>query len=242
MIIKLNEVNISEIKKHLKSDKIVVIKNQINKNILSRLKIFLSSIGKNNFAEYHKIAIGCPNHFRINFEDKRSFVKGFFYQFNFFPWNQDQLDIFNLFGYIFKIKNQLNNLDQEKFFNPKKNNDCTIRFSVQFYPKGNGYLEEHSDPIDYHQKYLIQMVMSKKGKDFKKGGLFVQFNKKKINIDNHVNIGDLVIFKANLNHGVEKIDPSTKPDLLNFKGRWMVLFATNKLINNKKIKNSKKFI
>ena len=84
------------------------------------------------------------------------------------------------------------------------------------------------------------MVMSKKGKDFKKGGLFVEIDNKKINLDNHVNIGDIIIFKADLKHGVETIDPNHKSEILDFKGRWMILFATNKLSNNDKIEDSKK--
>ena len=239
--INLKKFNIKDIKKNLLLNKVVVIKKQKNKIFLNQIKNFLTNIAKNNFAEYHKIRLGSPNHFRVNFEDKRSIVDGFFYQFNFFPWNQDQFQIFKFFKDIFKFKNKLNGLEEEKFFNPKKNNDCTIRASFQFYPRGAGYLNKHNDPVDYHQKYLLQMVMSEKGKDFKKGGLFVEINGKKINLDEHVSIGDLIIFKASLKHGVEKIDSNIKNTNLNFNGRWMVLFATNKLANNKKIKDSKKF-
>ncbi len=240
-IINLKKLNVKKIQKYLKLNKIVVIKKQKNKIFLSQIKSFLINIAKNNFAEYHQIKLGSPNHFRVNFDDKRSIVNGFFYQFNFFPWNQDQFQIFKIFQDIFKFKNKLNGIGEKKFFNPNKNNDCTIRASFQFYPKGEGYLNKHNDPVDYHQKYLLQMVMSEKGKDFKKGGLFVEIDGKKICLDDHVSTGDLIIFKASLKHGVDKIDPNTKIKNLNFNGRWMVLFATNKLANNKKIKDSKKF-
>ena len=239
-ITNLNNLDVKKTKKSLLSNKIVIIKNQKKKNILNKIKNFLSNVAKNNFAEYHKISLGSPNHFRVNFDDKRSIINGYFYQFSFFPWNQDQLQIFKLFSSIFKFKNRLNNLKEKEFFYPEKNNDCTIRASFQFYPRGSGYLNKHSDPVDYHQKYLIQMVMSKKGKDFKKGGLFVEIDNKKINLDNHVNIGDIIIFKADLKHGVEAIDPNHKSEILDFKGRWMILFATNKLSNNDKIEDSKK--
>ena len=61
-----------------------------------------------------------------------------------------------------------------------------------------------------------------------------------MNIDDHLDIGDLVIFDASLHHGVEKIDPAKDNILLDRSGRWMALFAINKLANSDKIKNSKK--
>ena len=84
-IINLKKFNIKDIKKNLLLNKVVVIKKQKNKIFLNQIKNFLTNIAKNNFAEYHKIRLGSPNHFRVNFEDKRSIVDGFFYQFNFFP-------------------------------------------------------------------------------------------------------------------------------------------------------------
>lgn len=54
-------------------------------------------------------------------------------------------------------------------------------------------------------------------------------------IDDFSEVGDLIFFKANLPHGVEQIDPKSESNLLNVKGRWMALFATNKLPNNNKI-------
>ena len=86
--------------------------------------------------------------------------------------------------------------------------------------------------------YLFMLSMSSKKKDFKSGGLKVQINERIINVDDKTEIGDLVIFKANLKHGVEIIDKKSEYEPLSFDGRWMVIFSTNKLINNQKIKNS----
>ena len=50
--------------------------------------------------------------------------------------------------------------------------------------------------------------------------------------------GDVVYFNAILPHGVERIDPDEKVDWLSFEGRWMLLFATNKLFDNAAIRDA----
>lgn len=231
-------LDIKEIKKDLENNKIVNIKKILNKTCCEQIVKYLSAISRNTIPNYYPINIGSPNNFRVNLNDTRAIVKGCFYQYSFYPWNQDIFNFYDLFKKVFILKNRINQLKDEDFFNPKSNEDCTIRLSYQFYPRSIGFLNQHQDPVDYHQKYLMIMTMSKKGKDFKKGGLFAVINEKKINIDDYSDIGDLIIFKANLPHGVNRIDPNSKNNPLSAKGRWMTLFATNKLPNNTKILDS----
>jgi len=232
------KINYKSIIEKLDSNKIVIVKKNYNKLICKNIITYLKNIAKYSLTSYHPIKISSPNYYRVNFEDDRSYIKGFFHQFNFFPWNQDQMQLFNIFEKSFIQKNKINKIAEKSFFKPVDDTDCTIRLSFQFYPKGKGYLNMHSDPIDYHQKYLFMLSMSSKKKDFKSGGLKVQINERIINVDDKTEIGDLVIFKANLKHGVEIIDKKSKYEPLSFDGRWMVIFSTNKLINNQKIKNS----
>ena len=53
--------------------------------------------------------------------------------------------------------------------------------------------------------------------------------------------GDLIIIKADTPYGVDIIDKNKIYKPLLFKDRWMVIFSTNKLPDNNKIKNSKLF-
>ena len=78
-IINLKKLNVKKIQKYLKLNKIVVIKKQKNKIFLIQNKSFLTNIAKNNFAEYHQIKLGSPNHFRVNFDEATSIwgVDGF---------------------------------------------------------------------------------------------------------------------------------------------------------------------
>ena len=52
-------------------------------------------------------------------------------------------------------------------------------------------------------------------------------------------MGDVIYFNAQCNHGVETIDPDIEPDWLSQKGRWIALFAVNKLADNEEIQDSK---
>ena len=67
----------------------------------------------------------------------------------------------------------------------------------------------------------------------------MKLKNKIIDVDQFTDTGDLVVFKADLKHGVKIIDKNKKYNPISFKGRWMVIFSTNKLIDNKKIRNSK---
>ena len=75
----------------------------------------------------------------------------------------------------------------------------------------------------------------------KNGGLYIIKNGKKILLDSYAHTGDLIIIKADTPHGVDIIDINKIYKPLSFKGRWMVIFSTNKLSDNNKIKNSKLF-
>lgn len=111
--------------------------------------------------------------------------------------------------------------------------------SFQFYPGGAGGLNKHSDPVDHHQLTVPLLIMSKKGDEFNKGGLFVENQKNEhVFIDDLCDIGDVVLFNAQVPHGVATIDPDKALDWLNFEGRWMMIFATNKLASNDSISNA----
>ena len=222
----------------LQSNKAVIIKKFYSKKLCELTVSHLKAIASNSMTSYFPIKIGSPNFYRVNYNDPRSYVKGFFHQFNYFPWNQDQLDFFNLYKDAFVLKNRLNKLNDKEFFNPKSNSDCTIRLSFQFYPSAKGFMDQHSDPVDYHQNYLFMLSLSTKCKDFLNGGLFIKLKNKEIYLDKYASVGDLIIFKADNPHGVKKIDEQNQYKPLAFTGRWMVIFSTNKLIENKLIKNS----
>ena len=234
---------IKKIRKQISGGNLIIFKNFIKKNKVDQIKNYLITIAKNSLPNYEKISSETHNHHRVMRSDKRSFVQGAFHQFSFFPWNQDVFNFFDIFKDGFYLKNLISNNKINNYLSTKPKG-ATARVCFQFYPSGEGFLNCHSDPVGKHQITAPILIMSKKSLngDFRKGGSYVlNKQKKKVFIENHANIGDIVMYNAEIQHGVEIVDPQKKYGWLDFKGRWMMLFATNKLHNNKSIKNSKDF-
>tara|TARA_B110001452_G_C15196467_1_gene415288 strand:+ start:77 stop:865 length:789 start_codon:yes stop_codon:yes gene_type:complete len=243
---KLFESNsqVLEYQKEIKNGGLIVIKNLFEKKKINQLKKYLIKIGKNSLPEYHSVKIGAPNHHRLVDNDPRSVVQCAFHQFSFYRWNQDLMNIFSIFEKGFWIKNILSNRNKDDFLKIKTNfkDNFVARISIQFYPSGIGYLNEHSDPVGEHQISAPLVVMSEKGpkKDFSTGGsYFYGKDKKKLFIEDIANVGDLVIYDSSLPHGVELVDKKIKNnDWIDFKGRWTAVLATNKVEGNQSIRDS----
>jgi hypothetical protein len=237
-----SDTTISELRTDIENGEIIIIKtsNFFDKNLLSDIKKYLASVGKNSLPNYHEIQRNTPNHHRVNMEDKRSYVAGCFHQFSFFPWNQDIFNLFVLFRDVFYVKNLISNVPKENFLSANIDGDCTARISAQFYPAGKGWLQCHKDPIAYHQLVVPVMPLSTMGVDYDTGGGYVLGeNNKKTCTDKFCEVGDILLFNANMAHGVDIIDSKKKKISWNkFIGRWILLFAVNKIAGNNKISDS----
>jgi len=230
---------IASLNKKMNKGKVLVFRNTYSEELISQIKNYLSNIGVSSLPNYVPIKDKCPNSHRINNWDERSYVKACFHQFQFLPWNDDMFDFYKIFRPIFHLMNFFNNTPKEKFLTKEPKDDCTARVAFQFYPAGIGEMNLHIDPYDSHQSVIATLVMSKKGSDFISGGLVTKDKKENmINLDDDLNLGDLIFFSPQIIHGVEKIDPDKELNWPSFRGRWMCLFAFNKLQNNKNISNS----
>jgi hypothetical protein len=234
-----NNSKINEIREGIKDGQVYIFKNVLPKEKIALIKNYLTQVGQNSLPNYKKIEAGCPNFHRINIWDARSYVLCCFHQFTFFPWNQDIFSMFNLFKKAYELRNLVNGNPREKFLGIEPEDGCIGRLSFQFYPSGAGGMNKHLDPVDHHQLAVPMMMMTKKGIDFNKGGAFVEKeNGQRLIIDDFTDYGDIVYFNAQIPHGVDKIDPDSELNWLSFKGRWIVIFAVNKLFNNANIKDA----
>jgi len=234
-----NNDQIQKMRKDIIEGDLIVVKNVVSKELIEKTKQYLTNLGRNSLPNYVPIKEGAPNFHRLNVWDERAYVKGCFHQFAFFPWNQDVFNFFEVFKEGFFLKNLINGLPKDKFLKAQPEDGCTARLSFQFYPKGTGGLNKHCDPVDHHQLTVPILIMSKKGVDFQSGGMYVENTKgEDLFGDDLADIGDVVLFNAQMPHGVKTIDESKKIDWLSFEGRWMMIFATNKLSNNTAIANA----
>jgi hypothetical protein len=199
----------------------------------------LSEVGRGSIPNWQPILPKCPNHHRVNQWDERSHVKACFHQFSFFPWNHDVFNLFQRFRDVFSLRNLLAGARREAYLGSEPDDGCIARLSFQFYPKGAGAMNAHVDPAGPHQAVVPTLMMSELGVDFHEGGAFVNSSKGEVIwIEKHTQPGDVVLFSPQLVHGVAPIDPGAALDWTMFEGRWMSIFAVNKLATNTRVAES----
>lgn len=115
-----------------------------------------------------------------------------------------------VFGELEKVREEVGvSWDKGKGFN------C---YRTQYYPAGGGFMSLHRDDVAVTNFNLsategryLQMVLlgGTFGRDYAQGGAVVVVNDEVINIEQECSTesGDLVVYDANILHGVEDIDP-----------------------------------
>ena len=235
-----DEAKLQEIRDKILGGDVFIARRFISLEKIVAIRRYLEGIGTNSLPNYHLVEKGCPNFHRMDRWDPRAHVRACVHSFSFFPWNHDVFGFFDLFRPVYHLKNLLSGLPAESFLGFEPDRGCTARLSFQYYPSGIGGLNKHQDPFDYHQITVPAMLMSRKGEDFKTGGAYVEREGgERAILDDICDMGDVIYFNAQCNHGVETIDPDIEPDWLSQKGRWIALFAVNKLADNDEIQDSK---
>lgn len=228
-----DEQRLTEMRENIRAGDCYIAKNVVPRATLEPVRAWLENIGRASIPNYAPIKQGAPNFHRMNRWDERAHVGGCFHQFVFFPWNDDPFDLFSMCRPIFEMKNRLSDLRADSFLAKEPEDGCTARLAFQFYPSGLGGLNRHADPVDYHQLTVPTMLLSKKGEDYQTGGAYVECEDgTRVDLDAMCDWGDVAYFNAQTIHGVERVDPGAESPWLDFNGRWMLLFAVNKLFDN----------
>ena len=221
-----------------------LLKNIYAPKKIAFVKSYLTGVMHGSLPNYQPLTKNCANFFRLNFEDRRSTVLTKSVQFNFFPWNQDLCGLFELFGSLFEVRDEINKIvcpDGEA--NRIDSTELITRLAVQFYPAGGGYLQAHSDPVGAHQTIIANVVMSDHGAEFTQGGLFIKKSAESDKVYPEIGaaIGDVILFKADSIHGVDAIDPEAAFEPIRGQGRWMCLSAITKPSGSTAIEDSKTY-
>lgn len=224
----------------IEGENVCLVRGVVAREEVRQLVDYLTGIGRGSLPNWQAIEARCPNHHRVNQWDQRSYVKACFHQFSFFPWNHDVFNLFQRFRDVFVLRNLLAGAPAEAYLGQEPYDDCTARLSFQFYPRGAGAMNAHVDPAGPHQAVVPTLMMSERGKDFHEGGAFMKNSAgETIWIEEHTNPGDVVLFSPRLVHGVGTIDPEATLDWPSFQGRWMSIFAVNKLAGNSRVSESR---
>ncbi len=234
-----DEDKIKEMRESILDGDVYVVRSYVPREKLLSIREYMTSIGRSSLPNYRPVERGAPNFHRMDRWDPRAHVKCCFHSFSFFPWNQDVFNLFELFAPIYHLKNRISDLAAETFLSDEPDLGCTARIAFHCYPVGSGGLNRHQDPFDYHQITVPIMQLSEKGTDFISGGVYVERETgEQVVLDDICEFGDIVYFNSQIFHGVARIDPEEAEDWTSFKGRWMALFAVNKLSDNDAIGHS----
>ncbi len=130
----------------------------------------------------------------------------------FFPWNPDELGIFERFQDIYDVVIRINGYEPEVIKANTPINRVVQRFHLIHYPLNSGEITLHTDPKNII-KVNSGIYFSEYGLDYKDGGFYaIDASMNKINLDQKVKKGDLILFSPNLAHGVQSISMGQHED------------------------------
>jgi hypothetical protein len=203
----------------------VIIRKLFSEDEVKHLRNCCTEIAKKEKANHPKDrSFGCKNYHSIYNNNPKSNVKSILHAFTFFPWNKESKKVIPYFDRLIKLRNTLTGLPEDYALKNEVDGRVSVP-TVQQYPRGGGYMQEHRDP-DVGQKAIVSVALSDFSNDFESGGVFFR-NKEgeKIYVDPIVKSGDALIFPPKVEHGVDPIDPKVELDWGKEDGRWMCMAA-----------------
>jgi len=208
---------------------VYLLKNTFSKSYLKKLKNEAAKTWKTKKSEFFKIYEDCPNFYRAITEDLANMYS--FKQIKqaqyFFPWNPDFCNLYQETYKRWRVLKYLSGFYKDVWEKDTPKDGIVDRIQIVKYPPNSGLLEPHQDPYIY-QKFFISVYLSKKGEDFKEGGMyFINENKTKFMFDDLVDVGDMAFGFATLYHGVDISKTIEKTSNNDTAGRWfMGLYTT----------------
>ena len=163
------------------------------------------------------------NHFKVvdkNFEDPRPTR---FVLCQYFPWNKtENAEFHDFFIQFMQIRNILNGIDLDVgIFDTKQ---FISWISVLQYRSGGDFLACHKDKY----KFQAILIMSQFGKDFTSGGQYIlSEDMGSVFTEKLFRIGDLVMLKSDIPHGVYPIDQDAPLSDNSIDGRWIMFSPYN---------------
>ena len=217
--------DVEEIRSLIETHKVVILKNVFDREVIKKIRErvfnYMNLTGQSN----PTVVPGVSNYFRRDENPEKSAVKRIKQFAASFYWNQDIAGETKLMKAMSRLRNEIAGLPVEYTLNGIEPDGYMTYSNVTQYPTGGGMLNKHQDPPN-KQFAVIISSMSEKGKDFFLGGVYVEIDGKKIDLDNVLQIGDIYMMNPQTIHGVDNIDPdinSLQWDSIN--GRWILFPA-----------------
>ena len=217
----------SKLVKSLLRGDIYILKNAFKKKLLYRFKDYVIQKFSENKSRFYKVFDGIPNFCRNITPDlgKRYSILIVKMTYYFFPFNErtEKIKIFKETYPKWRILKHISGYNQKIFEKNIPSDGLVDRIQIARYPLNSGHAVPHTDPYLY-QRFFISTYFSKKGIDYDKGGFYaLKKNKKEIDVEKFLDVGDLCFGLATITHGVHKSSGSKKNKILINdlrSGRW----------------------
>ena len=222
-----------ELAQFIREAKVLIINTPFDKDEILKSRHALHRWGCETQEQNPQRAADTINFHRIDHDHPKMVVKRIAHFFRFSYANKGQfIDLFNYIHPVNLLRNAIAGLNPEyTFYNT--DDGFLSQPSALHYPAGGGYMQAHKDPVE-PQRVEVVMLMSKKGKDFKEGGLAIEDQGVWKNVEDHTEFGDIVLFRPDIPHRVEPIDPASTLDWKNEAGRWILFSPIAHMVDTSK--------
>ena len=215
-----------DVMKKIEAFETVILKKVFNPDSMLSLKQRLAEHAVSHSPQNIPIQPGAPNFYRMDVHPEKSKLKRLSKVFSSFYWNAEDIAGEKIYlKSLARLRSRLTGLPEEYAFYRVEEDYISSPTVVQ-YPAGGGYLMPHSDPPS-RQKVVVVAIMSRRGVDYKTGGVYVEDadGSHRILVDEMLECGDIYLMNPAVRHGVAPIDPQEPLDFNSTRGRWM-MFST----------------
>jgi hypothetical protein len=217
--------DIENIRHFIKSYKVVVLKDVFEKKVIEGIRKSIFDYMQLSEQSNPIIDGDVPNFFRRDENPEKSAVKRINQFVVSFYWNADVAGETVLMKAMSRLRNEIAKLPIEYTLDGIESDGYMTYSNIIHYPLGGGKLNKHQDPPN-KQFTVIISSMSEKGDDFHRGGVYVEETDEKVELDDVLETGDVYLINPQIMHGVDEIDPQSKPLQWNsIKGRWILFPA-----------------
>lgn len=220
------QYKIELIREDLLNGNVVVLKNffDFNSMIDLRSKIHESFISE-NFTN-PPLSNKTENFIRRDNNPEKSAVKRVKQFAVSFYWNKPFFREREYFLALTYLRNRIANLPLNYTSQQIEPDGYLTYPNITHYPLGGGRLNKHTDPPN-KQFCTIMAALSQISRDFDSGGIYYYSKSQKINLEEHLNIGDVYLMNPDIPHGVDTIsgDKKNQIDWKSDKGRWILFPA-----------------
>ncbi len=231
----INALPTKTILAHLAKDGVFIAKQYWSKTQVLDFREYIRSFAERVEPKWYPIDDDSPSFHRINDEYPGSYVKTRSHQFNFHLWQEDASSVFNRFRGLFELRAKWSNLSNLDFVTKKPSDGFGTRITVNHYPRGGGYLADHTDPVNPYNLFQTLIKGSERGEDYKTGVLQIRATGKEQSAPVNVSweIGDLIVFDpSRIIHGVTQIDPEMELNWELDQGRYTFAAVSGHSVKN----------